>query len=79
MRAYRIVQTGPKIQPGGFHAGLANSAYQPPVETKAAVAEALKVRSSQPAKATRDWPADGVGRVRSDDVVFMRGIIAADG
>lgn len=39
--AYRTVQTGPNNQPGGFHVGLASPEYQPPVETKTAVADAL--------------------------------------
>lgn len=70
---------GPKIQPGGFHVGLASPAYQPPVVTKTAVAEALKVSSSQPAREAMDRPADGVGWARSDDMAFMEGIVVADG
>src|SRR5512136_2789262 len=31
--AYRMVQTGPKTQAGGFHEGLARPAYQLPTET----------------------------------------------
>ena len=59
--AYKIVHAGPKTQLGGFYDGLARAAYHPPVETKTAVAEALKVSSSQPAKADSERPEDGVG------------------
>ena len=56
--------------------GLASPSYQTSVETKAAVADALKVSSSQPAMAAMDRPADGVGWARSDGVAFMTDIVA---
>ena len=57
---FKHVHTGPKIQLGGFHAGFASSAYQPPVLTKTAVADALKVSDSQPIRARALRSADFV-------------------
>ena len=58
---------------------MANPAYQPSVETKTAVNEALKVSSSQPARAARVRPADGFEWVWSDGRVFIRDIVAVGG
>ena len=54
-------------------------ADQPPVETKTALADALYVSSSQPARAAQERPVDGLGRAGSDGEVFMGGIVAAAG
>ena len=51
--------------------GLAKVAYQPSVAMKTAVAEALKVSSSQQTRAASERPADGVGRYWSEVVAFM--------